>query len=81
MPLVRIGLRKGKPAEYVRAVGEAVHRAMAETVGVPARDHFQVITEHDLNHLIYDANYLEVRRTDDVLFVQVMLSSGRDRAK
>jgi 4-oxalocrotonate tautomerase len=69
MPLVRIDLRKGKPAEYVRAVGEAVHRAMVESVDVPARDHFQVITEHDSNHLIYDANYLELRRTDDVVFV------------
>jgi 4-oxalocrotonate tautomerase len=81
MPLVRIDLRKGKPAEYVRAVGEAVHRAMAETIGVPARDHFQVITEHDSNHLVYDANYLEVQRTDDVVFVQVTLSAGRDMAK
>jgi 4-oxalocrotonate tautomerase len=81
MPLVRIDLRKGKPAEYVRAVGEAVHRAMVETIDVPARDHFQVITEHDSNHLIYDANYLEVRRRDDVVVVQVTLSSGRDTAR
>jgi len=81
MPLVRIDLRKGKPAEYVRAVGEAMHRAMAETLDVPERDHFQVITEHDSNHLVYDANYLDVRRTDDVVFVQVFLSAGRDLAK
>jgi phenylpyruvate tautomerase PptA (4-oxalocrotonate tautomerase family) len=81
MPLVRIDLRKGKPAEYVRAVGEAVHRAMAEALDVPERDHFQVIGEHDSNHLVYGANYLEVRRTDDVVFVQVFLSAGRDTAK
>jgi 4-oxalocrotonate tautomerase len=81
MPLVRIDLRKGKSAEYVRGVGEAVHRAMAETLDVPERDHFQVITEHDSNHMIYDANYLEVRRTDDVVFVEVTLSAGRDVAK
>lgn len=80
MPLVRIDLRKGMTAEYVRSVGEAVHRAMVEAIDVPARDHFQVITEHDSNHLIYDANYLEVRRTDDVVFVQVTLSAGRDAA-
>lgn len=80
MPLVQIDLRKGKSAEYVRAVGEAVHRAMVEAIDVPARDQFQVITEHDSSHLIYDANYLEVRRTDDVVFVQVTLSAGRDAA-
>jgi phenylpyruvate tautomerase PptA (4-oxalocrotonate tautomerase family) len=80
MPLVRIDLRKGKSAEYVRAVGEAVHRAMVETIDVPARDHFQVISEHDSNHFVYDPDYLEVRRTDDVVFVQVTLSAGRGAA-
>jgi phenylpyruvate tautomerase PptA (4-oxalocrotonate tautomerase family) len=35
MPLVRIDLGKGKAAEYVRAVGDAVHRAMAEVLGAP----------------------------------------------
>jgi 4-oxalocrotonate tautomerase len=81
MPLVRIDLRNGKPAEYVRAVGDAVNRALVETIDVPARDHFQVITEHDSNHLLYDANYLDVRRTDDVVFVQITLSAGRNAAK
>jgi phenylpyruvate tautomerase PptA (4-oxalocrotonate tautomerase family) len=81
MPLVRIDLRKGKSAEYVRAVGEAVHRAMVEALDVPARDHFQVITEHDAQHLIYAPHYLDIRRTDDVVFVQIVLSTGRDVAK
>jgi 4-oxalocrotonate tautomerase len=53
MPLVRIDLRKGKSAEYVRAIGEAVHRAIAEVLDAPARDNFQLITEHDADHLLY----------------------------
>jgi len=81
MPLVRIDLREGKPAGHVRAIGEAVHRAIVEVLDVPARDHFQVITEHDSDHLIYDRNYLGVERGDDIVFVQVVLSSGRDAAK
>jgi len=81
MPLVRIDLRKGKTAEYVRAVGEAVHRGMVEILDVPSRDHFQVITEHDATHMIYDPGYLEVKRSDDVVFVQIVLSAGRDVEK
>jgi 4-oxalocrotonate tautomerase len=81
MPFVRIDLRKGKPTEYVRAIGEAVHRAMVEVLGVPARDHFQVITEHDADHLIYDPGYLGVARNDEVIFVQIVLATGRDTAK
>ena len=47
MPLVRISLVKGKPEAYRRRVGDAVHRALVETIGVPALDRFQLITEHD----------------------------------
>jgi 4-oxalocrotonate tautomerase len=79
MPLARIDLIEGKPREYVAAIGESVHRAMVETIGVPVRDHFQVITEHAPGHLIYDLDYLEVHRTGDVVFIQIFLSAGRSR--
>jgi len=81
MPLVRIDLRQGKPAAYVRAVGDAVHAAMHETLGVPLRDQFQVISEHRPEQLVYDPNYLEVERTDDLIIIQVFLSAGRDAAQ
>jgi phenylpyruvate tautomerase PptA (4-oxalocrotonate tautomerase family) len=77
MPLVRIDLRAGKSAEYRKALGDGVHRAMAEAMAVPADDHFQVITEHPPEGLIYDPQYLGVRRSDDVVFVQITLSAGR----
>src|SRR5580704_10991672 len=79
MPLVRIDLLQGKPKEYVAAIGESVHRAMLETIGVPARDRFQVITEHAPGYLVYDPHYLEVNRSDDVVFIQIFLSAGRSR--
>ena len=71
MPLVRIDLCKGKPVEYVRAVGEAIHRAIAEVLGAPARDNFQAITEHDSDHLIYSPDYLDIARSNDIIFVQI----------
>lgn len=77
MPLVRISLREGKPETYRRAVGEAVHRAMVETINVPALDRFQVITEHTPSGLIYDPAYLGINRTVDVIFVQITLNAGR----
>jgi len=77
MPLVRIDLLKGRRDSEVAAIGSAVHRAMVECLGVPERDHFQVITEHASGRLVYDSNYLEVKRTDGVVIVQVFLSAGR----
>jgi phenylpyruvate tautomerase PptA (4-oxalocrotonate tautomerase family) len=77
MPLVQISLREGKSAEYRRAVGDAVHRAMVEAVGVPPLDRFQVITEHSPENLIYDPTYLDIARTDDIVFVQITFNAGR----
>ncbi|HEV3241215.1 MAG TPA: tautomerase family protein [Casimicrobiaceae bacterium] len=81
MPLVRIALRAGKPANYRRAIGDGIHRAMIETLAVPEHDRFQIITEHDADGLVYDANYLGIDRTDDVVLVQITLSGGRKPAQ
>jgi len=77
MPLVRIDLRAGKPADHVRAIGAAVQRAIVECLDVPVRDQFQVINEHAQEHLVYNPEYLDVRRTDDIVLVQITLSAGR----
>jgi 4-oxalocrotonate tautomerase len=77
MPLVRIALRAGKPANYRRAIGAGIHRAMIEALAVPEHDRFQIITEHDADGLAYDPGYLGIDRTDDVVLVQITLSVGR----
>lgn len=77
MPLVRVSFRKGKPASYRAAIGEAIHRAMIETINVPADDRFQTFTEHPSDGLVYDKKYLGIERTDDVIFIQITLNTGR----
>lgn len=49
---------------------------MGEMINVPARDHFQVITQHETYSLIYDPTYLDIRRTDGVILIQITLSEG-----
>jgi 4-oxalocrotonate tautomerase len=77
MPLVRISLVKGKPEAYRRKVGEAIHRALVEALGVPPLDRFQLITEHEPGDLVYDSNYLGIARSSDLVIVQITLSAGR----
>ena len=77
MPLVRISLLKGKPASYRRKVGDAVHRALVETIDVPAKDRFQIITQHDPEDFVYDREYLGIERSRDLVIVQITLSAGR----
>jgi phenylpyruvate tautomerase PptA (4-oxalocrotonate tautomerase family) len=77
MPLVRIALLKGKPASYRRKVGDAVHQALVETIDVPAKDRFQLVTEHDPEDFVYDREYLGIARSRDLLIIQITLSAGR----
>ena len=77
MPLVRISVRQGTTAEYRRALGDGVHRAMVEAIAAPPDDRFQVITEHPPGGMIYDAHYLGIARSENVVFVQITLSTGR----
>jgi phenylpyruvate tautomerase PptA (4-oxalocrotonate tautomerase family) len=44
---------------------------------VPAKDNFQIITEHDKNGLVYDPDYLDIGRSDGVIFIQITLNEGR----
>ena len=77
MPFVRIAVRAGKSESHRRALGEAVHRAMVETIQVPEKDRFQLITEHDPAGLIYDPSYLDIPRSDGIVFIQITISGGR----
>lgn len=77
MPLVRIALREGTPAEYRRAIADGVHQAMIDALAIPSDDRFQVIAEHSADNLIYDPQYLGIKRTDRVVLIQITLSAGR----
>jgi 4-oxalocrotonate tautomerase len=77
MPLVRIDLRSGTSPEYRKALGDGVHRALVEAFGIPPDDRFQVISEHSATDLVYDPQYLGVKRSDRVVFVQIAASVGR----
>ena len=77
MPLVRISLHAGQTADYKDRVGQCVYRALVEIMSVPAHDCFQVLTEHDLDSLIYDPDYLGIHRTDGIVIIQITLNAGR----
>jgi phenylpyruvate tautomerase PptA (4-oxalocrotonate tautomerase family) len=80
MPLVRISLSKGKPPAYIRAIADNVHRALVECFATPADDRFQLISQHERDELIYNADYLGIHRTDDVVFINIIASKTRSTA-
>ena len=77
MPLVRISLLAGKPDSFKHKISDAVHRAMVETINVPPLDRFQVMMEHGKSDFIYDAQYLNIARTDGLVIIQITMNTGR----
>ena len=77
MPLVRIDLRKGKDTTYREEIGLIVHDALI-SVGVPKDDHFQVRSEHEPPNLVFDPAYLGIRRSEDLVMIQIT-ERGPDR--
>jgi 4-oxalocrotonate tautomerase len=81
MPLVRISFRQGKSPDYRQAVAEEVHRALVQVASVPEQDRFQLLTEHAEDELIYDPSYLGVRRSDDIVVIQITLNQRPQQVK
>ncbi|MGB7693164.1 MAG: tautomerase family protein [Pseudolabrys sp.] len=77
MPLVRIDLRKGKSAAHKKAIADGVYRALRETFTVPDEDRFIVVTEHDDDGFFYSHSYLNIERTDDLVFIQITVTNSR----
>lgn len=77
MPLVRIDLLQGRSPEYRTQIGQIVYQAMVDVLNVPKNDRFQIITEHPKDGLQFDRHYLGIHRSEDCVFLQVTLNSGR----
>jgi 4-oxalocrotonate tautomerase len=77
MPLARISLRRGKPAQYRKAIRDSIYEAMLETFAVPKDDRFMVMTEHGDDEFDYDRGYFSIDRSDDLVIIQLTVSNTR----
>jgi phenylpyruvate tautomerase PptA (4-oxalocrotonate tautomerase family) len=78
MPLVTLTVREGKSKEFKSAVLAAVHGALVAS-GVPEKDRFQRVLELSAEDFRFDPGYpdLSVRRTEDFVLIEILLSVGR----
>jgi 4-oxalocrotonate tautomerase len=79
MPLVRISLHRTTP-EFARKVADAVHQSMVDTIGIPEKDRFQIVSMHEPGELIYDPTFYDIQRSDGFIAVQITLAAGRTGA-
>src|SRR5271157_4710954 len=76
MPLTRVSIRRGKSAAHRKAILDGIYRAM-RTFDVPDEDRFMVISEHDEDNFSYSANYLDIKRSEDLVLIQLTVSNTR----
>ncbi len=76
MPLQRIDVVEGRPESQRRAIADAVHRALVESIGVPTDDRFQIVTEHPRAGFLCTSAYLGIHYENPVL-IQLTISVGR----
>ncbi len=77
LPLVRISHNRHADPAYAGAIGDAVHRAMVETINVPSDDKFQIITDRAAAQIVYAPQYLGIAHTDAIVIIQITLNTGR----
>jgi phenylpyruvate tautomerase PptA (4-oxalocrotonate tautomerase family) len=77
MPLIRISLRAGKPADYRQAIAENVYESLRETFTVPENDFFATVDELEPHDFIYDSKYFNIERTEDFVLIQLTVSNTR----
>ncbi|MGQ0671718.1 MAG: tautomerase family protein [Hyphomicrobium sp.] len=71
MPLLRIDLYEGRTGTELKALLDAIHRAMLDAFKVPARDRYQVVHEHASSRMIMEDTGLDIPRTKNFVFIQV----------
>ena len=81
MPMTKISLRRGKTAEYRRALMDQVYEAMRETFDVPDEDRFMIVTEHDEADFSFGPQYLGIDRSDDLVMIQITANNTRTLEK
>ena len=59
----------------------AFTKRWSKTFGVPVDDRFQLIHQHERDELIYDKDYLDIHRTDDLAMINIIAGDWRDTSK
>lgn len=81
MPLTHISLLAGKSDTYRQAVIDGVCRALHETFDVPEDNQFMTMTEHTAANFRFDASYLGIARSENLVFIQITANATRTVAQ
>lgn len=80
MPFVRVSYLDNKyDDQQLPIISREIMNALREHFNVPQDDFFQVFHAHKASEFYYSPNYLNIERTDGLLYIQITLKSGRSQ--
>ncbi|MGO4109498.1 tautomerase family protein [Paenibacillus sp. YAF4_2] len=78
MPFIRVSYREDQyEGKELSLISLEIHAALMEHFHVPVDDYFQLFHAHKPGEFFYSPSYLNVERTDRLLYIQITLKSGR----
>ncbi|MBS1057245.1 tautomerase family protein [Gluconobacter kondonii] len=72
MPLLNIHVVKGRTSDQTTTLQQAIHDAMLEAFSVPERDRYQILNEHEPEHLVMQDTGLGCERSGNRVLIQVV---------
>lgn len=78
MPFVRVGYMEDQYTEKeLPLISRCILDALIEHFQVPEKDYFQVFHAHKQSEFYYSPDYLDIPRTDKLLYIQITMGLGR----
>src|ERR1700677_2987902 len=81
MPFARIDLTEGKTREYRATVSDVVYEGIVGILKAPDGDRFMIIGEHRPENFVFDPNFLGIKRSPDLIYIQVTSTVGNTKAQ
>ncbi|WP_208642591.1 tautomerase family protein [Sphingobacterium detergens] len=78
MPLVRITLSENYDINTQDLISNSVHRALMDEFQIPKDDFFHIIESVSSPQLRFPQEYLDIKHTKDIVYIQITAAIGRD---
>ena len=79
MPLVKVHVLKSRSPQKLEALLDTIHDVIVESFGVPPRDRYQILHEHEKSHVRALDTGLDIARTDKFILIEIV-SRPRSRS-
>ncbi|MFF0924134.1 tautomerase family protein [Rhizobium leguminosarum] len=71
MPLVKVHILKGRMPQEIDVLLDTIHEVVVESFGVPPRDRYQILQEHEALHFRALDTGLDIARTEKFILLEI----------